>query len=80
MKAVIHGIAIVATLGFMQSPAQAGEADQCLDCHVPAEDWVGMSPDELMKAAMDSGNKRHKDHMDLTEEQLKAIFAELMPK
>jgi hypothetical protein len=69
--------AIIATLG-MAAPLHAGDADVCLDCHEPAEDWEGMSPDEILAHAKDSSIKRHADNADLTDEQLKAIIAKLM--
>ena len=60
--------------------ALAADAEMCLDCHEPAEDWAGMSADELLAEAKDPSNKRHKDNSELSDEQLKAIIAELMPK
>lgn len=80
MKAIYHTAAVVFALASVSVPAVADRSAECLECHEPAEDWAGISQEEWMKAAMDAGNKRHKDHMDLTEDQLKAIFAELVPK
>jgi hypothetical protein len=71
--------AMTATLG-MVAPVFAGDADMCLDCHEPAEDWAGMTPDEILAQAKDAGNKRHADNADLTDDQLKAMIAELMAK
>lgn len=72
---------LITTLGFiLVAPTMAGDAEACLECHEPAEDWEGMSIDELLAAAIDPGNKRHNDNGALTEEQLRAIFAELLPQ
>ncbi|TDG12461.1 hypothetical protein E2F43_12725 [Seongchinamella unica] len=65
-------IAIMCTL-----PAQADE-DICLDCHVPAEDWEGMSAEEIFETASDTSIKRHADNGEFSEEQLKAIIATLL--
>ena len=61
-------------------PALAGDEAMCLDCHEPAEDWEGMSSDEIMADAKDASIKRHEDVQDISDEQLKALIAELMPK
>ena len=61
-------------------PVFAGDADQCLDCHEPAEDWEGLSSEDIMAKAKDPSNRRHADNQDLSDEQLKAIIAELMPQ
>ena len=71
--------AMTATLG-MVAPVFAGDADMCLDCHEPAEDWAGMTPDEILAQAKDASIKRHADNADLTDEQLKAMIADLMAK
>jgi hypothetical protein len=39
-----------------------------------------MSADDILAKAKDSTNKRHADHADVSDEQMKAIIAELMPK
>lgn len=59
--------------------AMAADPELCLDCHEPAEDWAGMSVDELVKNAMDLSNKRHEDNAGISVEEMKAIIAELMP-
>ena len=63
-------------------PVFAGDEALCLDCHEPAEDWEGMSADELLTDAKDQSNKRHKKEgvLDMSDEDLKAVIAELMPK
>ncbi len=58
--------------------AQAQDDIVCLDCHEPAEDWQGMSPEEILQHAMDPENKRHEDNKQFTEEQLKAMIAQLL--
>lgn len=60
--------------------AYAGDAEECLDCHVPEEDWVGMSMEEIMASAKDASIKRHKDNKSLSDDELKAILADLLPK
>lgn len=59
-------------------PAQAGDEELCLDCHVPAEDWEGMSAEEILETASDTSIKRHADNQEFSEEQLKAIIATLL--
>ena len=63
-------------------PALAADTDpnQCLECHEPAEDWAGMSMDELVADARDPDNKRHKDNEAFTDEQLKLIIVSLYPE
>ena len=56
----------------------AGDEELCLDCHVPEEDWEGMSADEILATASDTSIKRHADNADFTEEQLRAIIATLL--
>ena len=79
MKKLFAGMLFVAACG-TALPALSADPEECLDCHEPAEDWAGMSADEILADSKDPGNKRHKDHADLTDEQLKAIIAELMPQ
>jgi len=76
-KSLLATMMMVAACG-TALPALAADPEQCLDCHEPAEDWEGMSVDEILAAAKDPGNKRHKDHGDLTDDQLKAMIAELL--
>jgi hypothetical protein len=59
--------------------AQDPDPNQCLDCHEPAEDWAGMTVDQIIVAARNPDNKRHADHASLTDEQLKLIIATLLP-
>ena len=66
------------TLGLAAGPALAGDADMCLDCHEPDEDWEGMSPEEILADAKNPDIKRHADSADLSDEQLKAMIAELL--
>lgn len=63
-------------------PALAADTDpnQCLECHEPAEDWQGMSMEEIMNDARDPENKRHKDNQAFTDEQLKLIILSLFPE
>ena len=78
-KNFMLGMMMVVACGSI-TPVLAADAEMCLDCHEPAEDWAGMSADELLAEAKDPSNKRHKDNSELSDEQLKAIIAELMPK
>ena len=59
-------------------PALAGDEELCLDCHVPAEDWEGMSAEEVLETASDTSIKRHADNAEFSEEQLKAMIATLL--
>ena len=70
-------IALAAALMF-SLPAHAGDEELCLDCHEPAEDWEGMSADEILATAADTSIKRHADNAEFSEEQLKAIIATLL--
>lgn len=62
---------------FAGEPA-AGEPALCLDCHEPAADWQGMSVEEIFEAAKDAEIKRHKDNLELSDEQLRAMVELLM--
>lgn len=67
-------VAVMATV----SPFVMGQdAEACLDCHEPAEDWEGMSVDEIVVLAQDPDNKRHRDNEGLSDEQLRAIVITL---
>ena len=79
MKKIMVGAVLAFTLGALGVVASADDAAVCLECHVPAEDWEGMSPAEVMKFAMDQEIKMHEDHRALDEEQLKKIIATMLP-
>ena len=74
---ILGGILVVALSG-AAIPVLASDAELCLDCHEPAEDWEGMSAEEVFTDASDPAIKRHADNQALSEEQLKAIIAELL--
>jgi len=80
-KTLITAISCL-TLFLTSAPLLAAEieADMCLDCHEPAEDWEGMTADEIFAEARAPGNKRHSDNAELSDEQLKAAIAELLKK
>ncbi len=78
MKKGIASLVAATALAFGAVTANAGDAELCLDCHEPAEDWEGMTPDEILASAKDADIKRHADNADLTDEQLKAMIAELL--
>ena len=61
MKHFVASIAAAVTLGLAAGPALAGDADMCLDCHEPAEDWEGMTPEEILADARNPEIKRHAD-------------------
>jgi hypothetical protein len=63
-------------------PVIAADTDpnQCLECHEPAEDWAGLTLEEIVVEAKAPGNKRHKDNEALSDEQLKLIILSLMPE
>ena len=60
--------------------ALAGDEELCLDCHVPEEDWEGMSSEEVLATASDTSIKRHADNADFSEEALRAVVAKLLEK
>jgi hypothetical protein len=62
-------------------PVMAADTDpqQCLECHEPMEDWAGMTIDEIVVEAKAPGNKRHKGHDAITDEEMKLMIATLMP-
>lgn len=77
MKRVLF--ALVAATAISLS-AFAGDEEVCLDCHEPAEDWEGMSAQEILATASDTSIKRHADNAEFSEDQLKVIIATLMEK
>lgn len=77
MKRVLF--ALVAATAISLS-AFAGDEEVCLDCHEPAEDWEGMSAEEILATASDTSIKRHADNAEFSEDQLKVIIATLMEK
>ena len=80
MKNKLFGTMIAITLCAGALPSLAAEDEGCLECHEPAEDWEGMSAEEILTDAKDPDNKRHKDNRALSDEQLKAIIAPLVPQ
>ena len=50
------------------------------DAPEPAEDWAGMTPEQMLADAKDPDNKRHKDIAGLSDEELMQIITELMAK
>lgn len=58
--------------------AEDADPDLCLDCHVPAEDWEGMSAEEILADARDIDIARHAANADLSEEQLRQMIAKLL--
>ena len=76
-KNLATAVFLAVCFGASQS-AMAGDAELCLDCHEPAEDWEGMSAEEILADAKDTSIKRHADNADLSDEQLQAIIAELL--
>ncbi|QFU76817.1 hypothetical protein EY643_14810 [Halioglobus maricola] len=71
-------ILVSATCLAVAAPAFSGDEELCLDCHVPSEDWEGMSAEEVLATASDTSIKRHADNADFNEDQLKAIIATLL--
>ena len=78
MKQVVASLVTAAVLALGPLFAVAGDPELCLDCHVPAEDWEGMSPEEILAEAKNMEIKRHADNADLSDEQLMAMIAELL--
>lgn len=58
--------------------AFAEDPSLCLDCHEPAADWQGMSVEEILEMARDAEIKRHKDNLELSEEELRTMIELLM--
>jgi hypothetical protein len=77
MNQAIKALCLATLVGVAQL-AVAEDAELCLDCHEPAEDWEGMSEQEILAHAKDAGIKRHADNLELSDENLKAIIAELL--
>ena len=75
MKKAIIAIAVST---FFSLGAWAGDEELCLDCHEPAEDWEGMSVDEIVEVAADTSIKRHAENAEYSEEQLRAMIAALL--
>ncbi len=74
----VHKIMAIAAMMSLPLAASAGDEELCLDCHEPAEDWEGMTADEILASASDLSIKRHADNADFNEEQLRAIIATLI--
>ncbi len=77
MKKLILALSSAAMLG-LAGATYAGDEELCLDCHEPAEDWEGMTAEEVLESASDTSISRHADNAEFSEEQLKAIIASLM--
>lgn len=78
MPRLLPALLAVAAFSFPALAQDAGDVI-CMDCHVPEEDWEGMSAAEILADAKDLSNKRHADNADFTDEQLMAMIAEIMP-
>jgi cytochrome c551/c552 len=76
---LLAGLALVASVAAIPQ-VMAQDAADCMECHEPAEDWAGLTVDEIIVKAKDPGNKRHKGHSGLSDEQLRAIIIPLMPQ
>ena len=77
-----HLIAVLGCLALSlpAAPVLAEEidADLCLDCHEPAEDWEGMSVEQIMEQAVSADIARHAGNEEASEEQLRKIVEELL--
>jgi hypothetical protein len=80
MKRKLFTATMVVTLCAAVAPAMAADESLCMDCHEPAEDWEGMSREEVLVQAKDPDVKRHKDNRALSDEQLQVIIVELLPE
>ena len=76
---LLVGILFVTTCSVVTQVWADDTAELCMECHEPAEDWEGLSSAEILATAQDASIKRHKDNRELTDEQLKAIIAKLLP-
>jgi len=81
MKVTLLAGLCALTLGIAAPLVLAGDPDpnQCLKCHEPAEDWAGLTVDEIVVAAKNPDNKRHKDNASLSGEQSPLIINALVP-
>ena len=80
IKNVLLSLLVAVFVGGATNGVLAEEEALCLECHEPAEDWEGMSCAEILATAMDQDVKMHRDHGELSEEQLRAIIATLLPE
>jgi hypothetical protein len=72
-------LSLVLTCSFAVAPlAYSGDEDLCMECHEPAEDWEGMSPEAILADAQNPDNDMHEDNAAFNEEQLKAIITTLL--
>jgi hypothetical protein len=72
-------VSLVVSISCAMVPYALGDDEAaCMDCHEPAEDWEGMSCDEIIVEARNPDNRRHKDNSALSDEQLEAIIANLL--
>ena len=79
-KTTIIGLCLWGLTGAaLPALAQDTDANQCLECHEPIEDWQGMTVEEIVADAKTPENKRHAHNMALSDEQLKLIVLRLMP-
>ena len=80
MKKTLITVISCLTLSLSAAPLLAADldADLCLDCHEPAEDWEGMSVDEIMAEAVSPDISRHAGNEEASEEQLRQIIGELL--
>lgn len=78
-KQIITALGCLAfSLPVVSALAEDVDADLCLDCHVPAEDWEGMSADEILAEATNPDNSRHAGNEEISEEQLRQLIGELL--
>lgn len=79
IKELLAGAALVSSIA-MAPVVLGGDEDLCMDCHEPAEDWEGLTQEDIIAKAKDPDNKRHEDNMGLSAEQLEAIVVKLLGK
>ncbi len=77
-KALVKNIWISAAAITLLSLGAVAQEELCLDCHVPQEDWEGMSAEEIYAVAVDVKVKRHKDNRALSEEEVRALIDKLL--
>lgn len=79
-KSTLIGACVLAFSGAaLPVSAQDPDPNQCLDCHEPAEDWAGMTVEQIIAGAKNPENKRHADSDALSDEQLKLMIGRLLP-
>ena len=79
IKELLAGAVLVSSIT-MAPVVLGGDEEQCMECHEPAEDWEGLTHEDIIAKAYAPDNKRHEDNMGLSAEQMEAIIVKLLGK